>query len=411
MNKKNPADLLSKIYDPEYPLNANTLSIIVGGAGSGKSYFCYNVLARIYLDHFDVYHFLICSKTAKCDATLNEALEGFEKDYPYMQTELIPLRELTKRCETIRANAIKSEQLIKISKLKTYKDLRNYLDNDLERLMTSMASFEIIQSELYLFIDDMRALLDYDNYHIKDINQSLEYIKKHHFNKDAITADPYFNGDFEEEPSHQDPEDYDINYTTHNQGLGLNKQVLFAEETKPHLVIDWEGKEINEEEYEKLCQREIFKWIRKNVIKPRVKSEFYGPPTQPILAIVDDNVGDRELTNPRSSLTQLLYLRRHLHLSVFILAQTLTGINTNIRRNTNVFHLLPSLSVADLETITFRVPANFSIKDLREQYNENNENKDRNQCMTSLFCVYPHNKIINGAPPCVLKYYQHIQKK
>lgn len=396
MSKRNPADLLSRIFHKDYPLNANTLSIVVGGAGSGKSYFCYNILLPIYLDHFDIYNLIICSRTAKCDATLNEALERIEHTYPHITAEMIELGELTTRCEEIRVRAIKAEQLIKISKMTRYRQLEKYLNHDLERFMNSMTDFRVIQNELYLFLDDLRLLMDVSNYVVKDKNEK---------NNKAEGID---DDDDSSSVSSPEPEDYDINYTMNDpwsRGLCINRKVFQADND----VRNRPTVEVSDTNDMNKVEQEVFKWIQNHVITPRLKAEHFGPPSQPILAIVDDSVGDAELSNPKSRFTQMLLLRRHLHCSVFILSQSTIGINTNIRRNANSFHLLPSLSAADLELINFRLPAHFDGKALRDHYIANNTNEDRNQCMTSLFCVYPHDKLVDGAPPCVTRYYDEAQ--
>lgn len=411
MSKRNPADLLSRIFHKDYPLNANTLSIVVGGAGSGKSYFCYNILLPIYLDHFDIYNLIICSRTAKCDATLNDALGDLERKYPHISAEMLELRELTGRCEEIRARAIKAEQLMKISRMASYREIEKYANGDLESTMDSMTDFEGIQSELYLFLDDLRLLLDFDSYIIQDTNKPQKKDGEDDGESSSSSSDDdgEVKLDFEREKT-PDPEDFDINYVTHTQGLCINRKVFQDDKYKPRVEVDWEGRELTREEYEEKAERGIYEWLRKHIIKPRMKAEHYGPPAQPILAIVDDSVGDAELSNPKSKLTQMLFLRRHLHCAVFILSQSTIGINTNIRRNANSFHLLPSLSAADLDLINFRLPAHFDSRALREHYISNNQNGDRNQTMTSLFCVYPHDKLVDGAPPCVLKYYEAAQR-
>ena len=53
----NKSDLLYKIFHKDFPLDANTCSTVLGG--SGKSYFPYNILTRIYLDVFEIRHPII----------------------------------------------------------------------------------------------------------------------------------------------------------------------------------------------------------------------------------------------------------------------------------------------------------------------------------------------------------------
>ncbi|MGM9858775.1 MAG: hypothetical protein ACI311_05980, partial [Bacilli bacterium] len=84
--------------------------------------------------------------------------------------------------------------------------------------------------------------------------------------------------------------------------------------------------------------------------------EVFGPIHQPILIIVDDNAVNSELSNPRSNFTQLCITRRHLHCSILILVQSVTFINTNIRRNATSYHLLPTMSSEGLKLIEKRLP-------------------------------------------------------
>lgn len=396
--KKDPADLLSNIFNEEYPLNNHTVSIILGGAGSGKSYFCYNILTKIYLDNFDVYHLFICSRTAKCDHTLNEAFDNLEKEYPHLQIDLININELADKCQEIRAKALKSEYLNKLCNIKDHKTMLKYIDKDIEEKMKTMSQFPRIQEELYLMIDDLRTLLDPESYRIESINTPPGMIAP----RKLETMD-----EEEKRTIFSDPEQFDINYVVNYQGLGINNNVFQNYETKPQIIIDYHNKELSEKEFNEQIYKAIMKFIH-TILTERRAEMVFGNSYQPILAIIDDNVGDRELMNPNSPLTHLIYLRRHLHTSLFILSQSATGINTNIRRNTNSFHLLPSISNADLKLINDRLPAQLGIKDIKDRYLENSQNKDRNQRMTSLFCVSPYNMMVDGAPSCVQEYYDKV---
>lgn len=401
-SKKDPSDLLAKIFDDSYPLNNHTLSIILGGSGSGKSYFCYNVLTPLYIDNFDIYHLLICSKTAKCDKTLDSSLKTLEKEYPYLNIKLVNLKNVVKRAEEIRAKALRAEYLEEIYKINDYEKTIKFIDKEIEGKMKSMKQFPNIQNELYLFIDDLRQLLDPTNYNIKEIN------RKELQGGDISSSD---SDEYEmNKEIYKNPENYDIHYLTYYHGLGINKKVFENKVTQPTIEIDYKGKEFLENyEWENEVNNKILNFTRKEIIKPRLHEAVFGPPQQPILIIIDDNVGDNELSNPKSMLTQLIYLRRHLHCSLFILSQSATGINTNIRRNTNSFHLLPSISNADLKLINDRLPAQLGLSDIKDNYLCNCENKDRNQRMTSLFCVFPNNKIVDGAPPPVYEYYDKLK--
>lgn len=398
--KKDPADLLSNIFDKTYPLNNHTVSLILGGSGSGKSYFCYNVLTPIYLDNFNIFHLLICSKTAKCDKTLSKALKGLEKEYPYINISLININELTDKCQEIRANSLKSEYLNKLCKIKDHKEMIKYIDKEMEEKMKTMSQFPKIQGELYLMIDDLRLLLDPDSYRIETINLPKGMVPPHRLDEPD---------EEEKKTIFSDPENFDINYVVNYQGLGLNHKVFEKYDTKPTIIIDFHNKDLTSKEWESQLFKEIMNYVNKEILLQRRAELVFGNSIQPILAIIDDNVGDAELIKPHSDLTQLIYLRRHLHTSLFILSQSATGINTNIRRNTNSFHLLPTISNADLKLINDRLLAQLGIKDIRDKYLENTEKEDRNQRMTTLFCVAPYNCVIDGAPPKVEEYYNKIE--
>lgn len=400
--KKDPSDLLSKIFHEDYPLNNNTLSIIIGGSGSGKSYFCYNVLTPLYIENFDIFHLLICSKTAKCDKTLENSLKVLEKDYPYLQIDLISISEVVSKCEEIRSNSLKAEYCERLLEINDYIKFNKFIDKEIEEKMESMNQFKRIQDELYLFIDDLRELLEPNNYNIKEINKKV-------INGGELSSSSDDDLIPDKRALFTDENNYDINYVVYYHGLGINKKVFENKETQPIIEVDYKGREeIDNKEWENIVYSSILKYIKNEIIKPRVMQKVFGDNNQSILVIIDDNVGDSELSNMKSQLTQLVYLRRHLHTSLFILSQSATGINTNIRRNTNSFHLLPSISNMDLKLINDRLPAQLGLSDIRDNYLCNCENKDRNQRMTSLFCVFPYNKVVDGAPPCVYEYYNKI---
>lgn len=393
-SKRDPADLLSVIYDKEFPLNNNTLSCVLGGAGSGKSYFCYNVLTPIYLDKFNIHHLLLCSKTAKCDMTLVGALKDVEEKYPHVEIQTIKIGDIVKACEKIRASAIKSELInYIISNIKSFHALEKYIDKEIDQKAKSMDQFPKIQQELELLMDDLTCLMDPWNYTV---------VFKENKN-DPIEPEP---DEIVEAKSAlaEDPENVDINYVINNQGLALNRKPFEDDLSKPEIVVI-QPKDTEADKALENTKEEIFKFIIKEVLKPRQKSLTFGAPCQPILIIVDDNVGERELSQPMSKLTQFSLLRRHLHANIIILSQSLIGLNVNLRRNTNSFHLLPTLSKKDLELLLVRLPTFIEFKTLYDNYNENSNKEDRNQQLTSLFCVHPYNKLVNGAPDCIQSYY------
>lgn len=403
MAKRNKSDLQYKLFDSSFPLNSNTCSIVLGGSGSGKSYFSYNILLRIYLEYFDIQHLLISSRSASCDETLQESFREIENGFPYLSIVFCEPGELSKRCQKIRLNAMKSEFLEKIAKTKNFDEMKNVIEHDIKRSIDSVGKFDVLLEGLYLFLNDFFILIDEGNYRIREINKPDGDKDKNEEMEDNSDDD-----DDDEEPE-LIPENIDINYCINETGLAINHNV-FSEENerfRPEILIDFKGKEqINEDDFEDQLKKGMFYFIRDKIVIPRINALKFGPSYQPSLAIIDDYAGTEELTNPRSSLTNMVLLRRHLHLSIFILSQTATGLNTDIRRNANSFHLLPSLSSADLDLIAFRLPISIEKKKLQELYIETNENEDRNQCLTSLFTVYPNHKIVSGAPDSILKFYK-----
>ena len=87
-----------------------------------------------------------------------------------------------------------------------------------------------------------------------------------------------------------------------------------------------------------------------------------------------------------------------------ILAQSVTYINTSIRRNATSYHLLPTMSSEDLKLIEKRLPEGIMQGELRERYLHNIQNPDRTQKMTHVFNVNPYNKVIDGCPDCVSQF-------
>lgn len=395
----NKSDLLYKIYDPAFPLNSNTCSIVLGGSGSGKSYFTYNILLKVYLEKFDIQHLFIASRSASCDETLRDSFKEVEKEYPYLTIEFCEPSELSGKCQKARLDAMKAEYLEKLAKTRNYSQLKDVVES-VNKTIDSVGKFDVIQEGMYLFLNDLYILLDESNYKVQEINKvgddNNEDVDQS--SEEVINSTPELI-----------PENIDINYCINDSGLAINHNVFNEDNDRfrPEILIDYKGKEtINEEDFNNQFHKGIFYFIRDKIIRPRLNSLKFGPSYQPSLAIVDDYAGTEELISPRSSLTNMVLLRRHLHLSIFILSQTATGLNTDIRRNANTFHLLPSLSAADIELISFRLPMSVTKKELQETYITANENKDRNQNLTSLFTVFPYHKIVTGAPKCLLKHYK-----
>ncbi|MGM9858777.1 MAG: hypothetical protein ACI311_05990 [Bacilli bacterium] len=116
--KEDFASLTYKIFDKkEFPLVNNGLSLIIGGAGSGKSYFMYNYLLKIYIHFFKAAHILICSKTAACDTTLQKSLS----QYKHNKNIIIDssMSRLFDVAQIIRAQAIKTQWCNELIHIKT----------------------------------------------------------------------------------------------------------------------------------------------------------------------------------------------------------------------------------------------------------------------------------------------------
>ncbi len=406
MPTTNRSDLLYKVFNKNFPLNANTCSMVLGGSGSGKSFFSYNILMRIYLDNFDIQHLFVCSRSATCDETLRRSLDELEEEYPYLTIEFCSPSELYKNCQKYRLSAMKAEMLNKMVKLQNYAQLTKFVEKDIQKNLESVGQFVTIMEGMYLFSSDLITLLDPASYHIVRKNVG----KKHRDDSSEDSEEMYVSSDGLESDE-LSPELIDINFCISDTGLAINNNVFSRESTKPIITVDYQHKDqLPKEEERRQIESGIFDFIKNTILIPRQEILKFGSAYQPILAIVDDYAGTEEFMNSHSTLTQMVLLRRHLHLSIFILTQTITGINTDIRRNTNTFHLLPSISRADIDLIALRLPSNMDKKDLREIYEEGCKNEDRNQNLVSLFTVFPNHKIITGAPKCILEYYERAKK-
>lgn len=377
--KKDPSDLLSIIYDKTFPLVANSLSLIVGGSGSGKSFFCYNILTPIYLDNFGIKNVIFCSKTAKCDNTFLQSFKQLEQDYPTVNFQFLSLKEAPQEIEHIRANALKYEFISHCINLIGYEPLKRFIELNVQKKIEHLDQFHDLQKELYEFMDDFNYLFDINNYRVIYTNDSDS-------NLDEESTDEFDSSD-------------EINYISKDNPIGLGLNLENLQKIKPKIYIEYE----NEIPYE------IYKFINNILVKLIKLSVFGNSSHQPILLIIDDNAGNTELCNQNSDLTKLIYIRRHLHLTIFILSQSTIAINTNIRRNVNSFHLLPSLSISDLKLIHNRLPVSIKLNDFIERYNRNTKNPDRNQQITHLFCVHPYHKCIDGSPLSIIDYYNDNQ--
>ena len=123
----------------------------------------------------------------------------------------------------------------------------------------------------------------------------------------------------------------------------------------------------------------------------------------PILVIMDDYGGCKEFMTPSSELHKLVYNHRHLHLTLVMLLQSITSISTNIRRNVNIFVCFSTLSDMDIQLLRDRLPLKWNIKKLREEFFKIADAEDRNDKVLTLFCTFPHQKIVLGTPDCLKK--------
>ena len=130
----------------------------------------------------------------------------------------------------------------------------------------------------------------------------------------------------------------------------------------------------------------------------------------PIVIVFDDYAGTKEFTNPSSDIHKLIYCRRHLHLNMLLLTQSIIAVSTNIRRNISIFICFSTLSDKDLQLLSSRLPIKWNIKRLREAFYKIADAENRNDKLLTLFTVFPNAKIVEGSPSCLDKYYSLDQK-
>ena len=122
----------------------------------------------------------------------------------------------------------------------------------------------------------------------------------------------------------------------------------------------------------------------------------------PILLVFDDYSGTDEFMKPYSAVHKLIYVRRHLHLTMLMNVQSLTTVSTNIRRNTTVFIAFSTLSEKDLKLLSDRLPIKWNYKMLLDAFYKIADAEDRNDKLLTIFCVYPHQKVVIGTPSILL---------
>lgn len=420
-----PSALNYKILDKEFPLCSNCLSLVIGGTGSGKSYFTYNYLLPTYVERFKVLWILICSRTASCDATLRASLDKCDANVvidPYIE-------QLFETAQQVRAQALKTEYLERMVKAKNSKEELAKI----KHLVTQMKSYPIIQSELRDLISIIENVLDEDNYTIinhgivglnGDPDREEGYVDKYaskiiRDDRDSIIrhykAHPDNPADLEPDAVNEDDlssenEDACIQFVT------LENPVLtkIAEDNRYDEDESEPEKTTIELNFGIVLKRKPSTRIAKRLIQERIKfnlenlkiaaRDVYGPTYQPMLIIVDDNAVSNELYNQRSQFTQLCLTRRHLHCNIVILVQGVSYINTNIRRNATSYHLLPTMSKEDLKLIQSRLPEGLLKDELQDKYIQNIHAKDRDQQTTHIFIASNPPKVIDGLPDCIAQY-------
>lgn len=126
----------------------------------------------------------------------------------------------------------------------------------------------------------------------------------------------------------------------------------------------------------------------------------------PQLIVFDDYAGDRSFLTPSSDIHKLIFVRRHLRLTMIMNVQALTTISTQIRTNSTVFVCFSTLTEMDIDLLSQRVPysSGFTKKKLKEAFIQINEAEQRNDQMLTVFTTKPHQKIVIGAPECIRSY-------
>lgn len=123
----------------------------------------------------------------------------------------------------------------------------------------------------------------------------------------------------------------------------------------------------------------------------------------PTIIIFDDYASTSEFLRPTSNMHKLAYVRRHLHLGMLILTQSIVAVSASIRRNTSLFVLFSTLSEMDLKAVRDRLPIKFTYKELLDKFLEIAEATDRSDKVISIFSFYPYQKVVCGTPACLKK--------
>ena len=121
----------------------------------------------------------------------------------------------------------------------------------------------------------------------------------------------------------------------------------------------------------------------------------------PTIIVFDDYASTSEFLKPTSNLHKLVYVRRHLHLGILVLTQSIVAVSASIRRNTSLFVLFSTLSEMDLKAIRDRLPIKYSYKELLQKFIEISESDNRDDKVISIFAFYPFQCVVQGTPPCL----------
>lgn len=439
-DEKDPGALTYKILDQDFPLCSNSLSLVIGGTGSGKSYFTYNYLLPAYIEHFEVKWVIICSKTASCDTTLQRALAKCGAGVIIDSN----ISSLFQTAQKIRAQAIKTEYIRFLAK---HKDPEETGIAELKQKIVKMKTYPALQEELRDLMKILENICDPDNYTVipKFSNKEQAFMEGERFKHTYIKPDReelekgrrevYKNKIDPEtdkkypmaEPTKDDlsesnPEDTE---STDNDDACI--QLLTLENTVVNKIAEDNKYDDDDSDPEKTTielsyaiivkshsGHKIGKERTKQLINKRIKAnlqnlliageEVYGPEYQPILLVVDDNAVSSELSNPNSAFTQLCLTRRHLHCNIVILVQGVTYINTSIRRNATSMHLLPTMSGEDLKLIEKRLPKGLINDELASRYLSNTQHGTRDQQMTHIFMASNPSSIVDGLPDCISQF-------
>lgn len=431
---EDPGSLSFKTLDTDFPLCSNCLALVIGGTGSGKSYFTYNYVLPTYIEHFDVKWIMICSKTAACDATLQAALAKCRANVIIDSR----IERLFDTAQLIRAQSMKVKFVERLIKAKNPKKELEVIKKEIVKMKT----YPTMQNELRDLVSVLKTITDPENYFVtrkgedafgdiegeKNARFEHTYIKKtqeqrekeYRKRKPEDEAKRWpMNDDSDKEKeiddllsSSSDNEDACI------QVVNLENPVLTQiavenkyddSESDPEKaaielsfgIIVHSDHKINKEESYRL----ILKRIRENLTNYLIAGvAVFGEDYQPIFIIVDDNAVSHELSNPNSQFTQLCLTRRHLHCNIVILVQGVTYINTSIRRNATSMHLLPTMSNEDLKLIEKRLPKGLINTELADRYLQNTQHGIRDQQMTHIFMATNPSMIVDGLPDSITQY-------